>query len=241
MNEKIDPYFAGRLEQASRHRVIKSIKVENASQQETEPNKELPHPVVEGEIEEFGWSERSVENIIKAIEDRKIKVERIDQNHIRIEFLPLNELPEQLGHVSELSVIQNNLKRGMVFGSSDPDQFTYLQTTDFAVEGYIDDESEGRNYGRIYADSLKLAKKRNVYIDPESLHVTDYEYGHSFCVQGGLPLEAITRIDVIKARKIPPEEKRSQFDASGNPDDMESYVDKQAARLREYLDRKLGG
>lgn len=236
MGEKLDPYFEGRLQKAQNHRVIETIAMSGEAL-EVEPNKELPSPVIEGTIEEFGWCEKAVKNIIDALESGRISIEQVDAERVRISFLPIEQLPEQLGHVSEINVIKTNLKSNKVFGSGSPDDLTYLQTTDFAVEGYLDDEKDGKRYGRIYVDARKLNTKRNVYLDPESLHVTEYEYGSSFCVKGGIPLEAITRIDIIQARKLTADEINGG-DTEHWIDDPESYMDQQAQRLREYLNSK---
>ena len=237
MTEKIDPYFEERLQQGRNHRIVKTIEINVASLPEVEANKELPPPALEGAIEDFGWSEKSVDNIIDALETGKIKIKFLESNRIRIEFCFLEKLPAQLGHVSELEIIKQNLKDGAIFGSPQSDQFTYLQTTDFAVEGYMDDESEGKEYGRVYVDSQKLSGKRNVYIDPECLHITDYEYGFSYCVKGGVPAEAIIRIEVIKAKKLP--RKQVDIDMSDWPDDVDLEMKKQAERLKEHLKTKL--
>ena len=240
MSEKIDPYFEHRLQTGKAHRVLRSIEV-RSPELETESNKELLNPVVEGSIEEFGWSEKSVENIIDALENGKIKIVFLEGDHIRIEFCPIEQMPEQLGHVSELGTIKKNLEAGQIFGSAEPDQYTYLQTADFAVEGYMDDESEGKEYGRVYVDSSKLSNKRNIYLDPESLHITDYEYGFSFCVRGGVPVEAISRIDVIRAIKLPHAERNIYINTEDSPDSPEQHMTQQVERLKEYLRVKLHG
>jgi len=237
MSEKIDPYFGQRLETGRGHQVLRSIEIDNGPAPEVEPNKELANPTLEGAIEEFGWSEKSVDNIIDALENGKIKIEFLESGRMRIELCPIKELPEQLGHVSELDTIKQNLKPGVIFGSSQPDQFTYLQTVDFAVEGYIDDESDGKEYGRVYVDSPKLSSKRNVYLDPESLHITDYEYGYSYCVKGGVPFESIAKIDIIKAKKL---EREVRDIETGNwPEDVEQHTKDQVERLRGYLQAKV--
>ncbi len=240
MAERLDPYFEERLEKARQHRVLRSIEITNQSGLEVASNKELPHPIIEGKIEDFGWNEKSVENIIDAIETGKIAFQFLESGHLRIEFLPLKVLPLQLGHLAELDVIQRNLKNDKIFGPDERDQLTYLQTVDFAVEGYLDDENDGTEYGRVYVATNKLLQKRNIYLDPESLHITDYEYGFSFCVKGGVPREAITRIDVIRANKLA--RKRESIDTSDWPDDAESarkQMQDQAERLQTYLKAKL--
>ncbi|MBI2109309.1 MAG: hypothetical protein HYT93_04025 [Parcubacteria group bacterium] len=237
MREDIDPYFERRLEKARAHKVLKTIEVPS-SPQETIPNKELPNIIIEGTVEEFGWSERSVKNIIDAFEREIINARWVDAKRIQIELLPLTEPPLELGHVSELPVIEKNIENQEVFGSKNPETLTYLQTTDFAVEGYIDDESHGKLYGRVFVDSSRLAEKRNIYIDPESLHITDYEYGHSFCVKGGVPFDTISHIDVIQAQKLA-EKAAVPFDTSKWPEDAEQHMNEQAKKLRDYLHKKL--
>lgn len=238
MNERMDPYFEQRLQIAKNHQVLESLKIEKSGSK-TESNKELPHPTLQGSIEEFGWSEKSVENIIDALEKNFIKINFVDDENIRIEFCPIKQIPEQLGHISELDTIKNNLKGAQVFGSPQSDEYTYLQTIDFSVEGCIDDESEGRRYGRVYLDSAKLSDKRNIYLDPESLHITDYEYGYSFCVMGGVPLEAISGIDVIRAKKLPRAKSNESIDTNDWPDDPKKQMLQQAERLKKYLKSKL--
>ncbi len=239
MSEKIDPYFKDRLEKARQHRVLRSIEI-TESLKEVGSNKELPNIAIEGTIEEFGWSEKSVENFIDALDREMIKVERIDEDHIRVEFLPIQILPEELGHISELRTIEDNLKRKDVFGSQESSAYTYLQTPDFAVEGYMDDEQGGKLYGRVFVNSKKLAEKRNVYLDPESLHVTDYEYGYSYCVRGGVPLQAIRKVDVIQAKRVALRKGIVDIDKGDWPEDAEQYMSQQTQRLKEYIDKKLG-
>ena len=106
----------------------------------------------------------------------------------------------------------------------------------------MDDEREGKEYGRVYVNSLQLNQKRNVYIDPESLHVTDYEYGYSYCVKGGVPLEAIARVEVIRAKKLPPSVVNSDTsDWSDDATQAEQRMAQQTARLHAYLTEKLTG
>ncbi len=235
----MDPYFEQRLQTGRNHKVLGSIEINTLPESKIESNKELPNPVIEGSIEEFGWSEKSVENIIDALENEKIKVVFLRDDCIRIELCPIKQIPEQLGRVSELDKIKKNLKVGQIFGSAESGRYTYLQTVDFAVEGYMDDESEGKKYGRLYIDSLKLSNKRNVYLDPESLHITDYEYGFSFCVIGGIPIEAISKIDVIQARKLSQAEGSVSTNIGEWSDDPEQHMIQQAKRLKEYLEIKL--
>jgi hypothetical protein len=236
MVEKIDPFLEHRLALGRNHRVLRSIDIQQNPEAQVEANKELPNPTLEGTIEEFGWSEKSVANIIDAIDTGKIKVEFLDGDQIRLELLPLTTLPEELGHVSELEVVKSNLVNGVIFGSQEKDTFTYLQTTDFAVEGYMDDEEHGKQYGRVYVDSAALLEKRNVYLDPESLHITDYEYGYAFCVKGGVPFNAIKRVEVIMAKKLPTP---ALPDDSNWIEDVDAYVAQQTAKLKEYLTTKI--
>lgn len=240
MSEMRDPYFEERLQRGRQHRVLRTIEIPRDSDLEVESNKWLSNPALEGTIEDFGWSKKSVENIIDALESGKIKIVFLERGQMRIEFLPIHVgvLPTQLGHVSELDVITRNLKSGFVFGTSQPDKFTFLQTTDFAVEGYMDDEAEGKEYGRVYVDSGALSETRNIYLDPESLHVTDYEYGFSYCVKGGIPFSALIKIDVIKAKKLSVE-RHAEVDESDWLKDPEAEMKKQATRLRDYLEAKL--
>ena len=110
-----------------------------------------------------------------------------------------------------------------------------MQTVDFAVEGYMDDETNGKEYGRIFIDSANLVDKRNVYLDPESLNITDYEYGFSYCVFGGVPLSAISKVDVIKARSLPATDINASVSTGEWPDDPAQHIAKQVKRLSDYL------
>ena len=237
MPDNLDPYFASRLEQAQAHRVVARIGIESLPQQQVESNKELRNPIQEGTIGEYGWSAKSVDNIIDAASKGYIKITQKGENNIAIEFLPIALLPKELGHVAEQASLDRNRKAGqVVFGSLKSNEFTYLQTTDFAVEGNMDDEHEGKRYVRLYIDSQKLQSVRNVYLDPESLAITDYEYGHAFCVYGGVPFNAINRIDVIQAQKIA--YSFSDFEGEDSTvEDIEKEIDRQIARLRDFVEK----
>lgn len=235
MKEGIDPYFKERLERSKEHRVLTSIDLSEFQKREAESNKELPSPFLEGTIDEFGWSQKAVDNIIDALDNGHIRINRLDGERIRIEFAPLAHFPEQLGQVSELEAVKKNLVgESGVYGSQKEGELTYLQTTDFAVEGYMDDEQEGKRYGRVYVDAAVLSEDRAIYLDLESIHITDYEYGYSFCVYGGIPFRAIQKIDVIQARKL---EKRAEteIDTSDWSDNPNEEAERQAQRLRTHL------
>ncbi|MFA6197552.1 MAG: hypothetical protein WC734_00145 [Patescibacteria group bacterium] len=233
-----DPYFQDRLNTAKEHRVLARINLERLSSHEVEANYELPHPVIEGEIGEIGWSEKAVDNIIDAANRGYINIVRLDDERIRIELLPLKILPEQLGHVTELENLQRHIDNGgAVFGSPEEKTPTYLQTVDFAVEGYMDDETVGRRYARVYVNSQALKLKRNVFLDPESLHVTDYEYGYAFCVYGGVPNTAIEHADIIQARKTRQEKGKTLLtDYADSEVDAEQMMNRAKERLRTYIE-----
>lgn len=230
--EKIDPYFKHRKEQAKAHKAISNIDISEYKKREAKENKNLANPVIIGDIEEFGWSQKAVDNIIDAYEKGFIKIEKLTEEKIRIEFLPILNLPKELGHVCERQALIKNLKSQKdVFGDSDNQNFTYLQTTDFAVEGYMDDEQEGTEYARVFINTDELQKKRNIYLDPESLHITDYEYGHAFCVFGGVPYNSLDHVEIIKAKKI-----AFQFQENEEwIEDPKKEMNMQAERLRIYL------
>jgi len=107
MSEKTDSYFEQRLQKVKNNKVLGSIEINPLPESKIESNKELPNPVLEGSIEEFGWSEKSVENKIDALESEKIKVVFLEDDRISIELCPIKQIPEQLGHVSELDIIKN--------------------------------------------------------------------------------------------------------------------------------------
>ena len=235
--EKIDPYFSERLASAKAHRVVGQIERPAYNRPEAESNREIPHPVIEGAIDEVGWIKEAVDNIIDADQKGWIKIERLKGDRVRIEFMPIETPPSELGQVAEVDAIKKNIsRRGAVYGAEGSDQLTYLQTVDFAVEGYMDDEREGQRYGRLFIDIETLRQKRNVYLDPESLHITDYEYGYSFCVQGGIPWEAIQRVDIIQARKIARNSARIDTgDWPASKEAAESEMNLQTDRLKKYL------
>jgi hypothetical protein len=91
-----------------------------------------------------------------------------------------------------------------VYGNEEVGKFTYLQTTEFKVEGYFDNDFsidlEGKpvDFIRIYLDTQELGKMRKVFIDPESLDATPEDYGKSFVIRGGIPRQALRRIEVVK-------------------------------------------
>lgn len=235
MEKSPNPYFSGRREKAKNHRVMRTIGIDSPCF-EVRPNKELANPAIEGSIREIGWSERAVSNIIDASQRGLIKIRSIGQDRMAIELLPLAELPESLGHVSELESIKRNLARqDGIFGSERQDKYSYLQTVDFAVEGYLDDETDGKLYGRVYVKTERLKTKRNIYLDPESLYETDHEYGFAFCVIGGIPLEAISRIEVIQAKRLEPVERVSDLDDSEWTGDAEKHMKECEERLRKYV------
>jgi len=198
----------------------------------------LPSPSLEDSIENIGWSERAVNNVIDVLDRGWIKVFFLDTDKLRIEFCPIVDLPKQLGHVSELKKIAQNLTGREIFGSKQPGVLTFLQTVDFAVEGHIDDETEGKEYGRVYVASGELMKKRNIYLDPESLYITDYEYGYSFCVKGGIPIAAIEKIEVIKAKRLDQEGTWDFDDDYLEKEDVERSMKEQAVRLRKLLEAR---
>ena len=238
MSEITDPYFAGRLEQAKAHRVLEVIKIPEHQLREAEPNKELSNPTIEGHIDDFGWSEKAVDNLINAAEKGHLHIVSFEKDQLIVELLPIpvKDLPAELGQVCEMPVLDKNLagSERLVFGSDEERDLTYLQTTDFAVEGFMDDEAEGHKYARIFVDTAALDEQRNIYLDPESINITDYEYGHAFCVFSGLPFKSINRIEIIRAKKI-------RFDGFGDfPSidddfDIEAETDKQTQRLRDFL------
>jgi len=242
MGETIDPYFADRLENAKKHKVLGAFEIPERKMKEVEPNKELTNPTIEGDLEDFGWSEKSVDNLIDAAEKGHIRIVSFEEDDLVVELMPIpaKDLPAELGHVCELPVVQKNVYTDdkSVFGPAEERDLTYLQTTAFAVEGYMDDEQEGKNYARVFVDTEKLDTSRNIYLDPESLNVTDYEYGHAFSVFGGIPYIAISRVDVIKAKRFSPVD---FADMSGSDfpgvEEVEAEYKKQVARLKEYLSR----
>ncbi len=236
-----DPYFRHRLEQGKAHCVLSRIDITEAKKLEAESNKEkTKNPTIEGDLAEFAWSERAVNNIIDADAKGYIKIEAIGDGRVKIEFLPLKNLPEQLGHVTELTNFKRNLKKGRaVFGSAENSDFTYLQTTDFAVEGYMDDEKHGKEYARVFIATDSLRKKRNVYLDPESINVTDYEYPYSFCVFGGIPFSAFDRVEVIRAKAIPYRGfEENDYSGPTSEEEWKRQMKKYEERLRRYLLKK---
>ncbi len=226
--ERFDPYFENRMARAKEHAVIARIEKTLLPRKEAQPNKELSNPTIEGMADDFHWSAKAVDNFIDAATKGFIKIVQREENRIQIEFLPIQTLPDELGHITELKTLQKNMAaQWPVFGSSESNIFTYLQTVDFAVEGYMDDETNGKEYARMYIDAPELQKLRNVYLDPESISVTDYEYGFAFAVYGGIPFSSIKQVDVIRAKYTP----YKLTDQWQNED-----PDEQVNRFREFLD-----
>lgn len=229
---KEDPFIANRREQVSNHRSLGSVDISN-NKQEVVALKNLENPQLVGHIEDFGWSEKSVDNIIEAVKRGWISIEELPDDQIKIEFLPITDLDQQLGHITELAVLKKNLERtDGIYGDPDSKKLAYLQTTEFLVEGYIDDSSEGERYARLYVDVNALLRYRDLYLDPESIHITDYEFGRAFAVYGGIPFIVIGKAEIMQARKVP-------YTVAGEGEDFtedaDEYMRRQTERLREFI------
>ncbi|MFH1405108.1 MAG: hypothetical protein ABIH21_03365 [Patescibacteria group bacterium] len=238
MPEGKDPYLVHREKQAKAHKVLRTIEFKGDAP-DVEPNKDRPNPVEHVTLEEVAWSPESTQNIIDAIKRGWVSVEIDYQDNLTVEFLPIDDLPAELGQVTEKPVFKKNLVESTgLYGDSDNEKFTYLQTTEFAVEGYMDDESHGQEYARLYVDTDKLKSKRNVYLDPECIWVTDYEYPKAFIVKGGIPIQAIERADVIRANPIPFKMSDDEGWEEKTEEQTEQEMAGHARRLKEFLQNK---
>ena len=233
-----DFYFRDRVEVAKFHRVIKTIQGSELYPQETESKLHLPDPTLQEKVEVFSYNPRSLANVIDAIENGFIRADLdLNTDMVSIEFLPLSHLPSFLGHITEMENFKRNIHASrQIFGDEDEQKFTYLQTTEFAVEGYMDDQKEGKEYPRIFIDTAKLQSLRKIYLDPESLNVTEYEYLKSFAINGGLPMSTIDHVDIVRA--IAPFA-RGWYKKNPVPEwediNLERQMQECAEKLKQYL------
>lgn len=199
----------------------------------------------------FSYDPEATSNLIDAIENKHVRAKFEKKSDLfKIELLPVKNLPDELVHITAERVFARN-ENSDIWGNSDKDSFTYLQTTRYGVEPNIFSSEDlvgaiGEYYGerfkryvRVYIDTRRLLKLRDVYIDPESLNMTEEEFGHSFAVLGGMPREAIVRAEVMKISVRKP---AFEFDNSEAPwhlskDEVEELRKDSEVRLRIFFEQ----
>lgn len=147
----------------------------------------------------------AVDNLIKAWEKGYIKVIVPDDSTeiLDIELQPITDLPDVLGHLTDPETFKANKDSG-IWGNPDPDEFTFVQTSDFSVEAFQENErtislgGKPKQFYRLYIDTDKVQQFRDVYLDMESIDVTPDDFGKSFVVPGGIPGSAIQKAELIE-------------------------------------------
>jgi len=127
-----------------------------------------------------------------------------------------------------------------VIGSKNKNEIIYLMNANFKFVDSKLHEGNPINWiagtghfigssvsGLFLINSSELVKKRDVYLDPESIYLDPsfyYEFGHSFFVRGGIPIEVIRVILVFPKNEKEPHK------------DLELYlrVFKDAKEVRVY-------
>jgi hypothetical protein len=155
---------------------------------------------------------------LDALEKGLITVNSLDryatnklQKNVQFELMPLNKrikLPEQLCHLTSPEHYDDILE----YISADPsvtwgpktDEWTYLQTTQMNVPTNSQEWAYLAGGGideikalRIYFDTERLLKMRNLYVDPESITTAPTEYLEAFICEHGVPRISATRVDLI--------------------------------------------
>ena len=139
----------------------------------------------------------------EAYRRRWIRIARRDDDELLVTLAPIVDPPEMLAHITTVDQFTWNHDR-TVWGSPALPALTYLQTTDFVVEGYFANDFvvalSGRpeQFVRLDIDTAALRTYRHLYVDPETLADTPEEFGHSFAVHGGIPWRTITGAAVIE-------------------------------------------
>lgn len=200
--ELSDGFLAHRMEHAKHARPLRELKVPAIPSHTVESNREtISFPKEVLEIHGLTYTENAYKNFLHAIESGYIEVRLTEEENVEITYLPVtDERLFTLGHLCSLESWQAfQQKPDVLFGPQDSHAMTYLQTTDFVVEPNFDDQGQwGRSETvRVYIDGRDLLKKRDVFLDPESLSATEYEYGYAFVVYGGIPAEAIAFAEVV--------------------------------------------
>ena len=96
-----------------------------------------------------------------------------------------------------------NLSNSSVWGKQERGEPTYVGTRKVPCSP----APNGVPLVKLLIDKKKLFEGRNIFLDPESLHTHPSEFGSTFMVFGGIPKEAIERIDEVPYFALPAESK----------------------------------
>jgi hypothetical protein len=223
--------FQHRVSLAEKHRVLKQVDLSMPWQRlEKIPH---THPRIEQHIDEYAYAAEAVDNLIDAYQKGFLRITVIDQDSFELEFLPVQIKDGKLGHLCEVGVFQENIKRSLW---GERGAATYLQTTAFGVEGGLEAHESFRSSKeivRVYIDTARLEQCRDIFLDPECLAVTPEEYPHAFLVYDGIPRETIVSAERVRLNSS----ERPAIDMSDWPTDeeVEAEVEKQQKRLRDFL------
>lgn len=240
--EKYDP-FKERTELAKGHKVLKTIDLRMPESGKEKAPELQASIVVEESLESVAYSQTAVENFVNSVKRGYILPELRPDGELDILLLEVRELPKELAHVTTRPNFARNVDKP-IWGVIDPDQFTYLQTTDFGVEGYFGNDywvsitGKPAELVRVYIDAEKLKKLRGIYLDPESLSATEEEFGHAFVVVGGIPREAIVKAEVVEVPVRPTKDFAPKFPISLPPKETEQDIEARKKQLREFLEKK---
>jgi len=235
--------FKERAEFAKGHKILNAWDLRRPESAKEKPPELKASIVVAENIEAFVYSEAAVNNLIAAVERGYVMAELKEDGGLDILLMEIQQLPNELGHVAEPANFHRNIDNP-VWGTIEADQFTYLQTTDFGVEGYFGGDAWASITGepaqliRVYIDAEKLKKMRGVYLDPESLNVTEEEFGHSFVVIGGIPRATIIRAEAVEIPVRPRENfiPKEGIDWVGSSQEStEQDLENRKKRLIEFL------
>ncbi len=202
----------------------------------------VPNPQEEKSIDDFSYAKEAVENLMHAHHEGWLRIHLIDDDRFRIEFLPITDLPKLLAHIAEVRVFAKNIRQpvwGKILEEGDGLHPTYLQTTSFGVEGGLEGHesfADNTTIMRVYVDTERLLRVRDVYLDPESLNATPEEYGHAFMVFQGLPRETIDGAERVKLPKWRGSDLAASDDQSWPTEEqMVEEERRNAEQLRRFL------
>ena len=199
---------------ASHIRVLERIDLTSKSPQEAPEAIKAASPTTSVIKEELLWISGALDNLQAAKERGFLTVKKaLDTNELLdIELQPLQNLPPTLGHLTDTASFARNSTQpiwGIQIQNNPILEQTYLQTTDFTVEAFQNNDysiSLGgipEKFYRVYVDTATLLKSRNIFLDMESIDVTPEDFGKSFIVPGGIPKEAIIRAELIEVSPRP--------------------------------------
>lgn len=224
--------FKDRVDYADRHhRIIRRQDLRLSPSQEAWVP--APHPMLEAEIGSFTYCRAAVENLLDAADRGFLRVHPGEGDHFTIELLPLRRLPPLLGHLAEQEVYDRSIGQP-VWGDSG-DTPTYLQSTYFGAEGGLATHHvlSRTTFVRMYVETSVLQRARDIYLDPECLHVTPEEYPHAHMVFHGIPRAAIVSMEHVLAS---PERRRAAFSVDWPTDDeLRAEESESERRLRAFL------